>query len=167
MANYTCYDVLTHQHRGPADQDVYARTPDSAAALLRRNGDCDTAVDTVGRRPAGAKGWVHPNGTTQDGFRRRLYRRLPRSYGPQYWSPRISGTYTQSPDTVWRASGRPFHPAADLRFGSVPTRPAATIAPWANSSMDLGFFTPFHQRRRASRRDSTTSRSSIIFAARI
>lgn len=141
MANYTCYNVLTHQLL--TEPITPSLAPPIPPPPFYVNGDCDTAVDQA-LQTSGAKGWVHPNGKTQDGFGAPSFNATsPSAYSLNYWSPRISGTYTQSPDTVWRASaGRFVQPplSASVQYLSASGDDRSV---WA-SSMNLGYFTPFH-----------------------
>lgn len=141
MANYTCYNVLTHQLL--TEPITPSLAPPIPPPPFYVNGDCNTAVDQS-EQTNGAKGWVHPNGKKQDGFASPLFTaNSPNSYGLTYWSPRISGTYTESPDTVWRASaGRFVQPplSASVQYLSASGDDRSV---WA-SSMNLGYFTPFH-----------------------
>ncbi len=95
-----------------------------------------TPVLTTG--DCGVPGYVHP-GTTSKPFTLNY----PTSYTQDYWEPRISGTYTESPDTVWRFSaGRYAEPPISasvnyLYLGGSPTNL------WA-SFMNAGFLSPFH-----------------------
>ncbi len=67
----------------------------------------------------------------------------PSSYNIQDVSPRLSATYTQSPDTVWRASiGRFTQPpiSASLQYLNVSGN---NLSVW-NATLPLGFTSPFH-----------------------
>ncbi len=67
----------------------------------------------------------------------------PSSYTIQDVSPRLSATYTQSPDTVWRGSiGRFTEPpiSASLQYLNASGNSLST---W-NATLPLGFTTPFH-----------------------
>ncbi|MBV8725722.1 MAG: TonB-dependent receptor [Candidatus Eremiobacteraeota bacterium] len=141
MAKFTCYNVLTHQLL--TEPILPSLAPPIPPPPFYVNGDCNTAVNQS-EQTTGAKGWVHPNGKTQDGFAAPLFTaNSPGSYGLTYWSPRISGTYTISPDTVLRASaGRFVQPplSASVQYLSASGDDRSV---WA-SSMNLGFFSPFH-----------------------
>ena len=103
-ANYTCVLAATNQVL------TQPLAPGSAppAATQYVNGDCDKAATAL--NPAGPHtGWVHPNGTTQDGIAAPNFTAAsPSSYTLNYWQPRFSATYTQSPDVVWRVSAGRF-----------------------------------------------------------
>jgi hypothetical protein len=78
-------------------------------------------------------GYAHPNFTASS----------PSSYGINYWSPRFSATYTQSPDTVWRVSaGRYTEPpiSASVQYLSASGDDRSV---W-NATLPLGFNSPFH-----------------------
>ncbi len=67
----------------------------------------------------------------------------PSSYNIQDISPRLSATYTQSPDTVWRGSiGRFTQPpiSASLQYLNVSGN---NLSVW-NATLPLGFTSPFH-----------------------
>ncbi len=67
----------------------------------------------------------------------------PGSYDIRDISPRISATYTQSPDTVWRASiGRFTEPpiSASVQYLN---NSGNNLSVW-NATLPLGFNTPFH-----------------------
>jgi hypothetical protein len=95
--------------------------------------------------PAGPHtGWVHPNGTVQDGVTAPTFTAAsPASYSISAYSPRFSATYTQSPDTVWRLSaGRYIQPplTASVQYLSS-TGDERSV--WT-ASLPLGFYSPFH-----------------------
>jgi hypothetical protein len=107
------------------------------------NGNCNAAAAAL--FPNGPHtGWVHPNGTTQDGIAAPNFTASsPASYSLNYWEPRFSATYTFNPDTVLRASaGRYTQPplSASVQYLSL-TGDNRSI--W-NSTMNLGFYSPFH-----------------------
>lgn len=141
MANYSCYNMLTHQLL--TEPITPSLAPPIPPPPFYVNGDCNTAVDQS-ERVTNAKGWVHPNGTVQDGFTAPSFTAdSPNSYNLNYFSPRVSGTYTESPDTIWRASaGRFVQPplSASVQYLSASGDDRSV---WA-SSMNLGFFSPFH-----------------------
>ncbi len=56
--------------------------------------------------PTCGAGYFHPNGQTAGVPAFTL--NVPNNYTLKYWEPRISGTYTQNPDTVWRFSAGRF-----------------------------------------------------------
>jgi Carboxypeptidase regulatory-like domain/TonB dependent receptor/TonB-dependent Receptor Plug Domain len=138
-ANYTCVlaannEVLTQQ--------LPAGVPPPAAAQYVV-GDCDAAAAAL--HPTGPHtGWVHPNGTTQDGVAAPNFTAAsPGSYPLNYWQPRVSATYTVNPDTVIRASaGRFTQPpiSASVQYLSLSGDDTSV---W-NNTMNLGFYSPFH-----------------------
>jgi hypothetical protein len=94
------------------------------------NGNCDTV--------AGVKGYVHP-GQTNDPFTLNY----KTSYSQDYWEPRVSGTYTQNPDTVWRFSGGryaepPISASVNYLYAG-----GSAVGFWSNF-MNFGFLSPFH-----------------------
>ncbi len=83
-------------------------------------------------------GYVHP-GTTNKPFTLNYQS----SYSQDYWEPRASGTYTQSPDTVWRFSaGRYAEPPISASVNYLYRGGSATSL-WAGF-MNAGFLSPFH-----------------------
>ena len=106
-------------------------------------GDCNKAA--IALAPSGPHtGWVHPNGTTQDGVAAPNFTAAsPSSYSLNYWQPRFSMTFTQSPDVVWRLSaGRFTQPpiSASVQYLSASGDDRSV---W-NNTMNLGFYSPFH-----------------------
>jgi hypothetical protein len=147
FANFTCYDPVNHvmaltplgpgQPPPQAVLNVTTLNPDGTPA------PCST-LDTF---PGQYDNFVHPNGTAQLGFSASqvplFTASSPSSYALRYLSPRVSGTYTQSPDTVWRFSfGRFTEPplSASVQYLN---RAGDNRAIWG-SSVALGFFSPFH-----------------------
>ncbi|HVR48000.1 MAG TPA: TonB-dependent receptor, partial [Candidatus Binatia bacterium] len=138
-ANYTCVQASTNQVlTKPLPPGV--PPPASAQYVV---GDCNQAVKQLGVKGP-QTGWVHPNGTTQDGVAAPNFTATsPSSYSLNYWSPRFSATYTMSPDTVLRASaGRFTQPpiSASVQYLSL-TGDDRSV--W-NNTMNLGFYSPFH-----------------------
>ncbi len=138
-ANYTCVQPSTNQ---VLLQPLAPGQPPPANAQYVV-GDCNAAA--VALTPTGPHtGWVHPNGTTQDGVAAPDFTATsPGSYSLYYWEPRISATYTQSPDTVWRFSaGRFAQPpiSASVQYLSAS---GDNRSVW-NNTMNLGFYSPFH-----------------------
>ncbi|HEY2475116.1 MAG TPA: TonB-dependent receptor [Candidatus Cybelea sp.] len=138
-ANYTCVLAATNQVLTvplaaggfpPAPAQFVSGNCDQAAAALHLSGP--------------HTGWVHPNGTTQNGVAAPNFTAAsPGSYALDYWQPRISATYTQSPDTVFRFSaGRFTQPpiSASVQYLS----PSGDDRSVWNSTMNLGFYSPFH-----------------------
>ncbi|HEY2475948.1 MAG TPA: TonB-dependent receptor, partial [Candidatus Cybelea sp.] len=138
-ANYTCVLAATDQ---VLTQKLPAGTPPPPGVQYIL-GDCDQAVAQL-RPGAPHAGWVHPNGTVQDGVQAPNFTASsPSSYTLNYWQPRFSGTYTLNPETVIRASaGRFTQPpiSASLQYLSL-TGDETSV--W-NNSMNLGFYSPFH-----------------------
>ncbi len=139
--NYYCYNTA------PGAQGVFSapllpgQFPPAAAAIV--GGDCNAYVQAQlgGALPTT---WVHPNGTVQDGVQAPNFTvNSPNSYNLNYWSFRASGTYTQSPDTVWRFSGGRFIEPPISASTQYLDQSGNNTALWANF-MGLGFFTPFH-----------------------
>jgi hypothetical protein len=139
-ANYTCVHPATSQ---VLTSPLAPGQPPPASALYV-NGDCNAAVAALFPTSTILTGWVHPNGTTQDGVAAPLFSATsPSSYTQRYWEPRISGTYTESPDTVWRFSaGRFTQPpiSASVQYFSASGDDRSV---W-NNTMNLGFYSPFH-----------------------
>src|SRR5579863_2587606 len=138
-SNYTCVQASTNQVlTQPLPPGV---APPAAAQYVV--GDCDKAATVL--NPAGPHtGWVHPNGTTQDGVAAPNFSSAsPSSYSLDYWEPRFSATFTQSPDVVWRLSaGRYTQPpiSASVQYLSASGDDRSV---W-NNTMNLGFYSPFH-----------------------
>ncbi len=138
-ANYTCVQASTNQ---VLTQQLPPGVPPPANAEYVV-GDCNAAVNQI-RGTTGSKGWVHPNGKTQDGVAAPTFTAAsPSSYPLNYWEPRFSATYTLSPDTVIRASaGRYTAPpiSASVQYLAA-TGDNRSV--W-NNTMNLGFYSPFH-----------------------
>ena len=138
-ANYTC--VLAATNEVLTQPLAPGAAPPAATQYV--NGNCDTAATKL--NPAGPHtGWVHPNGTTQNGVAAPNFTATsPTSYSLDYWEPRFSATFTQSPDVVWRLSaGRFTQPpiTASVQYTSVSGDDRSV---W-NNTMNLGFYSPFH-----------------------
>jgi hypothetical protein len=138
-ANFTCILKSTNQVlQAPL---APGQVPPASAVYV--NGDCNTAARNIA--PSGPhSGWVHPNGTVQDGVTAPNFTAAsPSSYSLNYWQPRVSATYTQNPDTVWRLSaGRYTQPpiSASVQYLSAS---GDNRSLW-NNMMNLGFYSPFH-----------------------
>ena len=137
--NYTCVLVTTGQVL-TLPLPPGSPPPASTQYVL---GDCDQAAARL--HPGGPHtGWVHPNGTVQDGVQAPSFTAgSPSSYTLNYWQPRFSGTYTLNADSVLRfAAGRFTQPpiAASLQYLSLSGNETSI---W-NSGMSLGFYSPFH-----------------------
>ncbi len=138
-SNYTCVLAANDQ---VLTQRLPAGVPPPASAQYVV-GDCNQAAAAL--HPGGPHtGWVHPNGTVQDGVAAPNFTAAsPRSYTLNYWEPRFSATYTVNADTVIRAAaGRFTQPpiSASVQYLSL-TGDERSI--W-NSAMGLGFYSPFH-----------------------
>ncbi|MFY9884586.1 MAG: TonB-dependent receptor, partial [Candidatus Cybelea sp.] len=137
--NFTCVMASTNQ---VLTEPLPAGVPPPATALYV-NGDCNTAA--AANFPKGPHtGWVHPNGTVQDGVQAPNFTaESPSSYSLDYWQPRFSGTYTINPNNVVRMSaGRYVQPpiSASVQYLSLSGDDRSV---W-NNTMNLGFFSPFH-----------------------
>jgi hypothetical protein len=138
-ANFTCIlsatdEVLTLP-LGPG------QPPPASAQYVE--GNCDQAATVL--HPGGPHtGWVHPNGTVQNGVQApNFIATSPGSYTLTYWEPRFSGTYTLNSNTVIRAAaGRFTQPpiAASVQYLSL----AGDETSIWNSGLNLGFTSPFH-----------------------
>ncbi len=67
----------------------------------------------------------------------------PSSYANNYWSPRLSATYTQSPDTVWRASAGRFTEPPISASVQYLNSSGNSLSTWT-ATLPLGFTSPFH-----------------------
>jgi hypothetical protein len=138
-ANYSC--VLASTNEVLTQTLSPGQAPPAATQYV--NGNCDKAASTL--NPAGPHtGWVHPNGITQNGVAAPNFTAVsPNSYSLNYWEPRFSATFTQSPDVVWRVSaGRFTQPpiTASVQYSSLSGDDRSV---W-NNTMNLGFYSPFH-----------------------
>jgi TonB dependent receptor len=139
MANYTCvYKATNLLFTAPLPPGAPPPAP-----IQYVNGDCNTAIAALAPS-APHTGWVHPNGTVQDGVQAPSFTATsPGSYTQDTWSPRFSATYTQNPDTVWRVSaGRFTQPplSASVQY-LASTGDERSV--WG-ASIPLGFYSPFH-----------------------
>jgi hypothetical protein len=139
-ANYTC--VLASTNQVFTTPLAPGAPPPAPAQYIA--GDCNTGVDALTHGVGPQKGWVHPNGTVQDGVTAPSFTAVsPSSYSLDYWQPRFSGTYTVNPDNVVRLSaGRFVQPpiSASVQYLSL-TGDDRSV--W-NNTMNLGFYSPFH-----------------------
>jgi hypothetical protein len=139
-ANYTCVHAATNQ---VLTKPLAPGVPPPAPPMYV-NGDCNAAVAALFPTSTNLTGWVHPNGTVQDGVKAPDFTaNSPSSYTLNYWEPRFSMTYTESPDTVWRLSaGRFTQPpiSASVQYLS---HSGDNRSLW-NNMMNLGFYSPFH-----------------------
>jgi hypothetical protein len=138
-ANYTCVYAPTNQ---VLTQALAPGTPPPASAIYV-NGDCNVAAAAQSTKNP-KTGWVHPNGTVQDGVQAPNFTaESPSSYTLNYWEPRFSGTYTVNPNNVVRLSaGRFTQPplSASVQYLSLAGDDRSV---W-NNTMNLGFYSPFH-----------------------
>jgi hypothetical protein len=138
-ANYTCIRAANDQ---VLKQPLPPGVPPPAPTLYVV-GDCNTAVAKL-FQGVPHTGWVHPNGTVQDGVRAPAFTAVsPPSYTLTYWSPRLSATYTQSPDTVWRISAGRYAQPPNSYIPQQFSLGGDNRSYW-NSAMSLGFFSPFN-----------------------
>ncbi len=138
-SNFTCVQASTNE---VLTQPLPPGSPPPANPQYV-NGDCNAAATAL--HPTGPHtGWVHPNGTVQDGVTAPNFTSAsPNSYTLNYWQPRFSMTYTVNPDTVIRASaGRFVQPpiTASVQYLALGGDDRSV---W-NNTMNLGFYTPFH-----------------------
>jgi hypothetical protein len=138
-ANYTC--VLAATNETLVQPLAPGQAPPASAQYV--DGNCDKAAAAI--NPGGPHtGWVHPNGITQNGVAAPNFTATsPSSYSLNYWEPRFSATFTQSPDVVWRVSaGRFTQPpiTASVQYASLSGDDRSV---W-NNTMNLGFYSPFH-----------------------
>jgi hypothetical protein len=148
-ADYFCYATKGATIAGvPQSQGVYSLPllPGEfpPAEPVETNEDCNTYIGTQTGNPGNVTGFVHPNGTTQDGVSAPSFTYVsPSSYNLNFWSARYSATYTQSPDTVWRFSGGRFIEPPISASVQYTNESGDNLGQWANF-MSLGFFSPFH-----------------------
>ncbi len=139
LANYSCVQAATNQ---VLLQPLAPGQPPPAAAQYVL-GDCNAAVAQIAPGSPHT-GWVHPNGKTQNGVAAPNFTaESPASYSLDYWQPRFSATYTQSPNVVWRVSaGRYTQPpiSASVQYLALAGDDRSV---WT-STMPLGFYSPFH-----------------------
>jgi hypothetical protein len=139
-ANYTC--VLASTNQVFTTPLAPGQPPPASAQYI--SGNCNTGVDALTKGVGPQKGWVHPNGITQNGVAAPNFTASsPSSYTLDYWEPRFSGTWTVNPDNVVRLSaGRYTQPpiSASVQYLSL-TGDDRSV--W-NNTMNLGFYSPFH-----------------------
>ncbi len=139
ISSFTCYNVQS----GVVLSAPLLPGQYPPASPVYTNADCNTAYNGL-NGVTNATGWVHPNGTTQDGTKAPLFSvNSPSAYNLNYWSARFSGTYTMSPDTVIRFSGGRFVEPPISASVDYLDQSGNNTGQWANF-MNLGFFTPFH-----------------------
>ncbi len=146
-ANYFCYATAGAMIGGvPQTQGTYTLPllpgENPPASPVETNQDCNSYIGSQTSQTA--SGFVHPNGTTQDGVAAPTFTyNSPTSYNLNYVSARYSATYTESPDTVWRVSGGRFIEPPISASVQYTNKSGDNTSQWANF-MDLGFFSPFH-----------------------
>ncbi len=140
VSNYTCYA----NGYGVATSPLAPGAP-PPAPVQYINGDCNAGLTKLGFQIPNGVTYVHPNGVAQDGVSNvpNFTATSPTSYPESFYSLRLSGTYTQSPDTVWRVSGGRFTEPPISASVQYLNRSGANSTLWANFE-NLGFFTPFH-----------------------
>jgi hypothetical protein len=85
-------------------------------------------------------GFVHPDGIGGDPL---FSLNVPSTYTLKYWEPRLSGTFTENPDTVWRFSvGRYAEPPLSAAVEYLYRGGSGTNL-WTNF-LALGTYSPFH-----------------------
>ena len=116
-ANYTCVYAATNQVL-VAGACRRAQPPPAAAQYV--DGDCNEAAAAL--HPAGPHtGWVHPNGTTQDGVAAPNFTATsPGSYSLELLGAARFGDLYRESGRRLAYLGRPLHAAADLGLGAVP-----------------------------------------------
>jgi TonB dependent receptor len=141
VANFACVKKASSQVL------VQPLTPGSVPppSPIFTSGDCNAAYDAA-YHTTGATGWVHPNGTTQDGVTAPAFTNVSPSGSDQfYYSPRLAVTYTQNPDTVWRFSGGRFTaPPLSASVQYLYSSGAGATNLWTNF-MSYGYYSPYHQ----------------------
>ena len=143
VTKFACYNPSTGQ---ALLQPLTAANPPPAIPQLIENPDCNLGIDKLnGLAPGTTKGWAHPNGVASaDGTVSPVFSiNSPSSYKLNYWSARISGTYTQSPDTVWRFSAGRFVEPPISASTQYLDQSGNFSNNWAGF-MNVGFFSPFH-----------------------
>jgi hypothetical protein len=138
VENYACVNPVTHDVLvSPLLPGQY---PPASPVLTNKPCNDPSVANGTG------VGYVHPNGQAQPGYSGPVPTftlNVPNTYKLSYWEPRISGTYTENPDTVWRFSaGRfaepPLSAAVEYLY-----RGGSGTSLWTNF-MALGTYSPFH-----------------------
>ncbi|HEV7180108.1 MAG TPA: TonB-dependent receptor, partial [Candidatus Baltobacteraceae bacterium] len=140
VSNYTCYAPGYGVATQPLPPGVAPPAP-----VQYINGDCNTGLTNKGFQIPNGVTYVHPNGQAQDGVTAvpNFTASSPNSYSQNFYSLRLSATYTQSPDTVWRVSGGRFTEPPISASTQYLYSSGAGNTLWANFE-NLGFFSPFH-----------------------
>ncbi len=140
VSNYSCWAPGYGVASSPLPPGVPPPAP-----IQYVNGDCNAGLAAKGVSIPSGVTFVHPNGQAQDGVTAvpNFTASSPSSYPESFYSLRLSGTYTQSPDTVWRVSGGRFtEPPISASVQYLYSSGAANTL-WSNFE-NLGFFSPFH-----------------------
>ncbi|MBV8638238.1 MAG: TonB-dependent receptor [Candidatus Eremiobacteraeota bacterium] len=140
VANYSCWAPGV----GVATKVLPPGVP-PPAPVQYVNGDCNQGLVADGVTIPNGVTYVHPNGQAQDGVTNvpNFTAVSPNSMSQNFFSPRFSATYTESPDTVWRVSaGRYTEPPITASLQYLYASGAASTT-WANFE-NLGFFSPYH-----------------------
>ncbi len=145
--NYT-YDLqsqaslATQFYANIVSQDVCVNSSGTVFSIPLKPGQPPPAKTLYS--PSCAAGTVVNGVTIPSGYSHPAFSaNSPSSYALNYWSPRFSATYTQSPDTVWRASaGRFTEPPISASVQYLNSSGNA-LSVWT-ATLPLGFTTPFH-----------------------
>ncbi len=133
-ANIVSQDVCTNASGSVLSKALLPGNPPPAKVIFTPTCAAGTPLPASDNYPLGIPaGYAHPSFTATS----------PGQYTISDLSPRISFTYTQSPDTVWRASiGHFTQPpiSASVQYLNVSGNSLNT---W-NATLPLGFFSPFH-----------------------
>lgn len=128
VANYACVNPTT----GNVLVSPLAPGSYPPANPVLTNGACSA-------QPNGA-GYVHPDCAAGDPC---FSLNVPSAYAMSYFQPRISGTYTENPDTVWRFSGGRYAEPPISASVEYLYRGGSAASLWTNF-MSLGTYSPFH-----------------------
>jgi Carboxypeptidase regulatory-like domain/TonB dependent receptor-like, beta-barrel len=127
-------DVCTNASGSVLSKALLPGQPPPAPVIYTPTCAAGTALPPSDNYPLGIPaGYAHPSFTATS----------PGQYTISDLSPRLSMTYTQSPDTVWRASiGRFTQPpiSASVQYLNISGN---ALNVW-NATLPLGFFSPFH-----------------------
>ena len=142
VANYACVN--------PSHNNMVLVTPLTPGTIpppsaIFTSADCDATYKELNPSGTITTGWVHPNGTTQDGVASPHFtNQSPPGYDQYYYSPRLAMTFTQNPDTVWRFSaGRYTEPPLSAATQYLYSSGSGATNLWTNFIND-GFYSPFH-----------------------
>ncbi len=146
LANYACVDPATGL---PAIQTLAPGQPPPPQLLYTNN---TTATrGTITPLPCSSLGprfssYIHPcvgSAWCGNNAAFNFTAASPNKYPQQFWSARVSATYTQSPDTVWRISGGRFTQPPISASVQYLNRSGDNRGVWG-STLPLGFYSPFH-----------------------